>query len=133
MKISWTLDLEDGPVDPDDLLGKISLEHNGLIITDEITYLDSWFKGIVQGYQQLLTGQERVEVDLIDEPYLLLFEMQADGVQISYHSSYIESVSLPDFYQALTDAITELVTTVEADAINRDFTMIQPLMEFIGR
>lgn len=132
MKISWTLDLEDGPVDPDDLLGMISLEHNGLIITDETTYLDSWFKGIIQGYQQLLTGKERVEVDLIDEPDLLLFEMHADGVRISYHLSYIESVSLPDFYRALTDAITELVAIIEMGAINRDFTMIQPLMEFIG-
>ncbi len=133
MKITWTLDLEDGPVDPDELLGKISLEHGGLTITDKLTFLDCWFNGLIQGYQQLLTGQERVEVDLIDEPYLLLLEMKVDGVKIAYHSEHIESVSLPDFYQALVDAITELVTTVETEAINRNFTMIQSLMEFIGR
>ncbi|MCL4870170.1 MAG: hypothetical protein KJ063_14485 [Anaerolineae bacterium] len=131
MRILWSLDLEVGAINPDELLGSISIEHNGFILSDGPTFLDSWFRGLIQGYNCLREGMRRVEVDLVDEPHVLLFEAVGNGFCISYHNDLIPNVSLNDFYHALLDSSVTLLIKVEAESKNRDFTMIKPIIEFV--
>jgi len=67
LKISWKLDNEDGP-DPVDPTGELYLSSGGPgFISEEYTYLDSWFDALTDGFQAARNGVTRI-IEILEEP-----------------------------------------------------------------
>jgi hypothetical protein len=99
MQILFTLDPEDG-IDPNDPLGDITLSDNQTTLSVESTYLDSWFDSLIKGFKSLQTNQ-KITLDLIEEPETLTFEPILDGFKISYGKQTLLFNTLNEFYQPL--------------------------------
>ena len=99
MQILFTLDPEDG-IDPNDPLGDITLSDNQTTLSVESTYLDSWFDSLIKGFKSLQTNQ-KIILDLIEEPETLTFEPILDCFKISYGKQTLLFNTLNEFYQPL--------------------------------
>jgi len=90
LKISWKLDNEDGP-DPVDPTGELYLSSGGPgFISEEYTYLDSWFDALTHGFQAARNGVTRI-IEILEEPDPLKFEpLGRRGLRIAYKNQNLE-------------------------------------------
>lgn len=134
MKIMWSIDNEDREgVIPDDLLGSIYICHNDACIQDDVTYLDSWFDSLIDGYHTIARGNTYFESDLIDEPDPLYFERIGNNIKITYKNTILEACPLDKFFMALLDSASKLVTLINKEAPEKNKTMIKKIEDFIRK
>jgi len=84
MQIVWRLDVEE-PIDPENLLGDITLTDGQMSLGERDTYLDSWLDALIIGLKAVQAGQ-RVGIDIPEEPEPLVFEPLGKRVRISYRN-----------------------------------------------
>ena len=99
MKIVWRLD-EEMPLDPENLLGDITLSHGDIVLQERQTYIDSWLDALITGLQAVQAGKA-ICVDIVEEPAPLVFEPVERGVRLSYRAMAIEVKSLEALHSAL--------------------------------
>jgi len=58
MKIEWYLDLGEA-LDPDNLLGDITLSEAQTRLEERDTYIDSWLVALITGLQVVQAGQQQ--------------------------------------------------------------------------
>lgn len=88
MKIVWKLYEEDG-ISADDPLGSITITaDDGAVITQEATYLDSWFEGLLAGVRSIKAGEEQ-SIEMVEEPDPLEFEMSGDRLSITHDEATV--------------------------------------------
>ena len=104
MKIAWRLD-EEMPLDPENLLGDITLSNGSTVLQEQQTYLDSWLEALITGLQAVQAGKAR-RVDILEEPDSLLFEPVEKGVRLCYRAMAIEVESVEALHCALLLAAT---------------------------
>ena len=99
MKIAWRLD-EEMPLDPENLLGDITLSNGPTVLQERQTYIDSWLDALITGLQAVQVGKA-IQVDILEEPDPLVFEPVEKGVRLSYRAMAIEVESVEAFHGAL--------------------------------
>ena len=83
MNISWKLYEEDG-LSADDPLGSITItDGDGGIITQEATYLDSWFEALLHGVRSIKAGEEQT-IEMVEEPDPLELEMKKSSLEFRH-------------------------------------------------
>jgi hypothetical protein len=110
MKIAWRLD-EEIPLDPENLLGDITLSNGDTVLQERQTYLDSWLDALITGLQAV-QGGKAIRVDIPEEPEPLVFEPVEKGVRLSYRAMAIEVESVEAFHCALLLAATTFLQTL---------------------
>ena len=104
MKITWHLD-EEMPLDPENLLGDITLSHGHTVLQERQTYIDSWLAALITGLQAVQAGKA-MRVDILEEPDALVFEPVEKGVRLSYRALALEVESVEALHDALRLAAT---------------------------
>ena len=107
MKIAWRLE-EEMPLDPENLLGDITLSNGATVLQERQTYLDSWLDALITGLRAV-QGGKAIRVDVPEEPDPLVFEPVEKGVRLSYRDMAMEVESLEAFHCALRLAATALL------------------------
>lgn len=85
MRIEFSLEPRDKN-DPKDIdpVGNITLIGDEKVLNEQYVYVDSWLNALHEGSQKLRENNH-VEIDLIEEPNPLIFEMRSDGyINISF-------------------------------------------------
>ena len=107
MKIIWRLD-EARPLDPENLLGDITLSNGHTVLQERQTYIDSWLDALITGLQAVQAGKA-IRVDIPEEPDALVFEPVEKGVRLSYRALALEVESVEALHGALLLAATALL------------------------
>src|SRR2546425_11642503 len=89
MKIEWHLDLGEA-LDPDNLLGDITLSDAQTRLEERDTYIDSWLVALITGLQAVQAGQS-ISVDIPEEPAPLDFIPVSKEVHIAYRTSVLSN------------------------------------------
>lgn len=96
---------------PGDILGVILITGEKGKIEDENIFLDTFFEGLAQ----CLTGiksNNKIAIDVIDEPYSLIMSRNEEGVNLEFGSqtTFISNLSLfeLEIKKVLHDLITQL-------------------------
>lgn len=113
MKILFKLDQEEG-IDPIDPVGDIIITNAQTKLSVESTYLDSWFEVLIDGYQSL-QNQNKVTLEIVEEPNLITFEPVLEGFKISYGKQELFFKNLNEFYQSLLTSAQQLRFQLEQD------------------
>jgi hypothetical protein len=104
MKITWHLD-EEMPLDPENLLGDITLSNGHTVLQEQQTYIDSWLDALITGLQAVQAGKA-IRVDILEEPDALVFEPVEKGVRLSYRALALDVESVEALHDALLLAAT---------------------------
>ncbi len=109
MKIEWQLDMGEA-LDPDNLLGDITLSNAQTRLEERDTYIDSWLEALITGLQ---AGQS-ISVDIPEEPAPLAFIPVGKGVHIAYRTSVLNVESLEELRRAVCIAAEALLRQMAA-------------------
>jgi len=130
MKIAWRLD-EEMPLDPEHLLGDITLSHGDTVLQERQTYLDSWLDALITGLQAV-QGGKAIRVDIPEEPDPLVFELVEKGVRLSYRAMGIEVESVKALHCALLLAATAFLQRLAGvDGWERN-ALLHSIRNFVG-
>src|SRR6266446_7583071 len=112
MKIEWHLNMGEA-LDPDNLLGDITLSEAQTRLEERDTYIDSWMVALITGLQAVRAGQS-ISVDIPEEPAPLAFIPVGKGVHITYRTSVLNVESLEELRRAVCIAAEVLLRQVAA-------------------
>ncbi len=129
IRIYWQLDEEDG-IEPLDPIGDISIAGDRTKIQEKSTYLDSWFDGLITGIETLQKGQ-KVAVEIVEEPELIIFEPASNGWRLSYREGWIEFSSISEFVRALKQAAAEFLLEVEPIPGSEENALLKNIHTFV--
>ena len=130
MKIAWRLD-EEMPLDPENLLGDITLSNESTVLQERQTYLDSWLDALITGLQAVQAGKAR-RVDILEEPDSLLVEPVEKGVRLSYRAMAIEVESVEALHDALLLAATAFLQKLAGVEGWERHTLLHGIHDFVS-
>jgi hypothetical protein len=93
------------PLDPENLLGDITLSNGHTVLQERQTYIDSWLDALITGVQAVQAGKA-IRVDIPEEPDALIFEPVEKGVRLSYRALALEVENVEALHDALQLAAT---------------------------
>ncbi len=112
LKISVTLDLEDGP-DAINVLGDLIISDEQSKITLETTFLDSWLIALMEVLPRLSTADHLI-VEVDEEPKPLRLDIDADErILVSYEHEVVVAQTLAELIEAIADAAGALLTALK--------------------
>ncbi len=130
MKIAWHLD-EEEPIDPENLLGDITLSDAHATLHERATYIDSWLEACITGLHAV-QKRKTICVDVPEEPHPLVFEPVDHGMRISYRTMAINVESVEAFRNALWRAAAALLQQLNGVAGWEQNPLLQSLRDFVG-
>lgn len=130
MKIAWYLDAEE-PIDPENLVGDITLSDAHATLHEHETYIDSWLDACITGLYAVQEGKT-ICVDVPEEPHPLVFEPVDHGMRVSYRTMAISAESVAAFRGALLRAAAALLQQLEGVAGWERNPLLQSLRNFVG-
>jgi hypothetical protein len=131
MKIEWHLDMGEA-LDPDNLLGDITLSDAQTRLEERDTYIDSWLEALITGLQAVQAGQS-ISVDIPEEPAPLAFIPVGKGVHIAYRTSVLNVESLEELRRAVCIAAEVLLRQVAAVQGGESNPPINSIRDFVGK
>ncbi len=129
MKITWHLDVEE-PLDPENLLGDITLTSEQMSLGERDTYLDSWLDALITGLKAVQAGQ-RVRIDIPEEPEPLVFEPVGKRVRMAYRTMALEAESIEELHSALRLAAQEFLQTLAAVEGGDSTPLLSSIRDFV--
>jgi hypothetical protein len=113
LKISVTLDHEDGPPDPLDILGNLVISDEQTTITLETTFVDVWLVALIDALPRL-QSVEHVVVEA-EEPIPLRVDVDSEGsLLISSGQEAVVARSISELRSAIKDAAGALLNAMRA-------------------
>lgn len=131
MKIEWHLDMGEA-LDPDNLLGDITLSDAQTRLEEGDTYIDSWLVALIAGLQAVQAGQS-ISVDIPEEPAPLAFILVGKGVHIAYRTRVLKVESLEELRRAVCLAAEALLRQVAAVQGGGSNPSIHSIRDFVGK
>jgi hypothetical protein len=131
MQIEWHLDMGEA-LDPDNLLGDITLSNAQTRLEEHDTYIDSWLVALITGLQAVQAGQS-ISVDIPEEPAPLAFIPVGNGVHIAYWTRVLKVESLEDLRRAVCLAAEVLLRQVAAVQGRESNSLINSIRDFVGK
>src|SRR5262245_32838875 len=131
MKIEWHLDMGEA-LDPDNLLGDITLSNAQTRLEERDTYIDSWLEALITGLQVVQAGQS-ISVDIPEEPTPLAFIPVGKGVHIAYRASVLNVESLEELRRAVCIAAEALLRQVATAQGGERNPPINSIRDFVGK
>jgi hypothetical protein len=108
LKISISLDLEDGPPDPLDLLGDVVIFDGQSTMTLETTFVDVWLVALIDALPRL-QSVEHVVVEA-EEPVPLRVDVDSEGsLLISNGHGAVVARTISELQTAIREAAGELL------------------------
>jgi hypothetical protein len=107
MQIFFELDQSE-EIDPIDPLGKLMLTDGKTVLFIENTYLDSWFTIFIDALKAL-NLQNKLTVEIEEEPELITFEKLAKGFKINYLNKELFCENIDTFSQVLTKSAQQFL------------------------
>jgi hypothetical protein len=107
--IDYELDKEDG-IDIENLLGNFTIAYDEGSIQFDSTYVDSILEILLSGFRQL-KRQNKVILDLVEEPGELELEIVGDNISIAYqqHVVLVEKITfLRDLKKSTDNLLKEI-------------------------
>ena len=126
MQIEWRLEMG-AALEPENLVGDITLSEAQTSFGERDTYIDSWLEALITGLQAVQMGQRRC-VDIPEEVAALVFTPVDQGVQIAYRTMVLHVESIDELQRAVyvaAQALLQRLATVEGWETN-------PLLRGIG-
>lgn len=90
-----------------DLLGEIRISDGRNTISESVTYIDSWLEALEEGAKSL-THENTASVDLIEEPYPLIFEKRDSYIKLSYGDMFIFVNSVEEIDASVQNALIRI-------------------------
>lgn len=88
MNIAWRL-YDDDELVADDPLGSITItDGDGDRISQNATYLDSWFQALLQGVRSLKAGEEE-SIEMVEEPDPLELRVEGSRLRLKHDQSTV--------------------------------------------
>lgn len=131
LKIRIDIYRENGVVDVDSLIGDIEIGDGYRAIVEDATFLDAWFYALVHGLAEIRV-RHHCEIDLIDEPDPLIFDLQDGKLAITYKDMTVVADSVEDFAVDLRGAASSLLKVIEEECGNESTEMLQDISRFAG-
>src|SRR5262249_44832383 len=131
MKIEWHLDMGEA-LDPNNLLGDITLSDAQTRLEERDTYIDSWLQALIAGLQAVQAGQS-ISVDIPEEPAPLVFIRVGKGVHIAYPTGVLNVESLEELRRAVCIAAEVLLRQVAAVQGGESKPPINSIRDFVGK
>jgi len=129
--IEWSLDQSE-PIDLVDLLGSIRIvDGHGHEILEQITFLDSWFDGLIRGFIGLASATN-VEIDLYDEPHHLTFFTSGDELTLAYGSEQVHPGSISDFHTVLRQSASGFIDALRAYGNVNDQVNLKSILAWLN-
>ena len=112
LEIRINFDLEDGPLDPIDLLGDVRLSDGRSTIALNTTFVDTWLVALIKVLPRLRAA-DHVIAENPEEPIPLRIDLDSDGrVLISNEDGAVVARSVGDLENALRGAAGQLLQAV---------------------
>ncbi len=123
--------IEDEKIDPDSLVGDISIVSANGQIVEHAVYLDDWYDSLIEGISALREGSF-IESDLVSEPSHLSFKFHNGCVNIGYKGSYVNT-SLEVLEVVVYQSGKKLVEFFRENNPSADMQPLKKLIEFLNK
>ncbi len=128
MNIKVALDETTG-VDSLDPSGEIVITDGRSFISEKHAYLDSWLNALIEGLKEVESGKT-ASIDLVEEPYPLIFEPTNGGIRITYQGTALSLERIKEFREALRSAAQQFLNQAEAAGQAPESELITSIRQF---